>query len=191
MALVLVGMAGVVVDVERGFLKKWEELYPGVSSPLLPADERSTVNLKWNSQEDYRRKVADIYESQGFFPSLPPMPGALEALLDMSVNHDVILCSSNHRSELTDKYYVGEKYEWVERNLGPDWVKRLVLIDKTVLRGDVLIDDNASITGLIKTPSWKHVLYDSPVNRRTTKHRLNWDPDDKLYWARVLPIVLA
>ena len=41
------------------------------------------------------------------------------------------------------------QYEWVENHLGKDWINRLILTrDKTMINGDVLIDDKINITGI-------------------------------------------
>lgn len=40
------------------------------------------------------------------------------------------------------------QYRWVERHLGPQFVKRIILTrDKTVVLGDLLIDDKDTIQG--------------------------------------------
>ena len=59
-------------------------------------------------------------------------------------------------------YYncVLEKYQWVEAHFGYDWTKRVILTrDKTIVSGDILIDDKPEITGCAMPP-WQHVLYD-------------------------------
>jgi 5'-nucleotidase len=68
-----------------------------------------------------------------------------------------------------------EKYEWVDQHLGLAWVDRIVLTrDKTLVNGDILIDDRPQIEGAAK-PTWEHVLYDQPYNRSETgKRRLTW-----------------
>lgn len=40
------------------------------------------------------------------------------------------------------------QYRWVEQNLGPQFVERMILTrDKTVVMGDLLIDDKDNIQG--------------------------------------------
>lgn len=40
------------------------------------------------------------------------------------------------------------QYRWVEQNLGPQFVERIILTrDKTVVMGDLLIDDKDNIQG--------------------------------------------
>jgi len=47
---------------------------------------------------------------------------------------------------------------------GPSWVDRIVLAkDKTLVRGDVLIDDKPEVTGSL-CPSWEHLVFEAPYN---------------------------
>lgn len=40
------------------------------------------------------------------------------------------------------------QYRWVEQNLGPEFLERVILTrDKTVVTGDLLIDDKDNIQG--------------------------------------------
>uniref|UniRef100_A0A8D2IP20 5', 3'-nucleotidase, cytosolic n=1 Tax=Urocitellus parryii TaxID=9999 RepID=A0A8D2IP20_UROPR len=128
-------------------------------------------------------KVASVYEAPGFFLDLEPIPGALEALREMNAMPDteVFICSS---PLLKFDHCVGEKYRWVERHLGPQFVERIILTrDKTVVLGDLLIDDKDTIQGLEETPSWEHILFTCchnqhlalpPSRRRLLSWSDNW-----------------
>jgi 5'(3')-deoxyribonucleotidase len=77
------------------------------------------------------------------------------------------------------QYYehcVLEKYQWVESNFGRNWTDRLVLTrDKTIIQGDILIDDRPDIVGAVKNPHWEHVIFEQPYNTHVTgKRRLTW-----------------
>ncbi|HEX9597652.1 MAG TPA: hypothetical protein VF982_12285, partial [Anaerolineales bacterium] len=60
-------------------------------------------------------------------------------------------------------------------HLGRDWISQLILsTDKTLVQGDILIDDRPEIKGAVK-PVWEHVLYDQPYNRKVEgQRRLTW-----------------
>ena len=86
----------------------------------------------------------------------------------------------------SNKTCSSEKQEWIETHLGPSWVSKVVITrDKTLVRGDFLIDgknsllhnlitDRPDVGGSI-TPSWQHVLYDAPYNKDVEgKVRMNW-----------------
>ena len=72
------------------------------------------------------------------------------------------------------RYCVPEKYEWVERHLGADFIRNVVIAkDKTLVRGDVLIDDRPEITGHL-APAWRPLVYDQPYNRARGGPRMTW-----------------
>ncbi|OWK14787.1 NT5C [Cervus elaphus hippelaphus] len=79
---------------------------------------------------------------------------------------------------------VVEKYRWVEKHLGPQFVERIIVTrDKTVISGDILIDDKEVIQGQEETPSWEHILFTCchnqhlalpPPRRRLRSWSDNW-----------------
>lgn len=85
---------------------------------------------------------------------------------------DVRICTSPLRQF---ENCVAEKFLWVERHLGRAATERMVLTrDKTLVRGDLLIDDRPSINGAVP-PSWRHIVYDAPYNRHVAdRPRLTW-----------------
>lgn len=127
--------------------------------------------------------MASVYEAPGFFLDLEPIPGAVEAMREMNNMQDteVFICSS---PLLKYEHCVGEKYRWVEKHLGPQFVERIILTrDKTVVLGDLLIDDKDSIQGQEQTPSWEHILFTCchnqhlalpPSRRRLLSWSDNW-----------------
>ena len=72
-----------------------------------------------------------------------------------------------------------------EEHLGFDWTARVMLTkDKTLVRGDILIDDKPEISGSL-SPVWQHWLYDAPYNRHiNTPRRIRWQ--DPASWATLL-----
>jgi 5'-nucleotidase len=90
------------------------------------------------------------------------IPGSIDFIRDViELGHEVFICSTP-----TSTYdpNVIEKYRWVEKNLGKDFINRLILTrDKTLIRGDILIDDNLEIKGKL-SPVWKHVVFNAPYN---------------------------
>lgn len=177
---ILVDMDGVIVDFEKGFLEKWKKVH--LDKPFIPLEERTVCKVKDQYAPELRQLVSGIYHAPGFFRELEPVPGSLEALTAMQeLGIEVFICSSP-LSEYRN--CVLEKFEWVDQHLGKEWVKKVVLTkDKTLVRADVLVDDNPVIKG-IDTPCWEHVLYDQPYNRTNTdKRRLTWKT-----WRSVLAV---
>jgi 5'-nucleotidase len=96
--------------------------------------------------------VDAVFLSRGFYRNLPPVPGAIKAVTDLlAEGFGVYICTSPLEQY---QHCVLEKYEWVEEHLGSEFTTRVILTrDKTLVRGDVLIDDKPTIGG-ISTPQW-------------------------------------
>lgn len=170
--LVLIDMDGVLADFEGHLMQQWRTLYPNTFD--LAREERTTFYLSRQFPKEHRDKLFEIMYSGEFFANLPPIPGGLEALEEMkALGWQVFLCSSPLLGNLTG---ASEKFAWVKQHLGRAWWGQLILaVDKTLVQGDILIDDRPEIEGAAQ-PSWEHVLYDQPYNRQVKgKRRLTWD----------------
>uniref|UniRef100_A0A4X2KS30 5',3'-nucleotidase, mitochondrial n=1 Tax=Vombatus ursinus TaxID=29139 RepID=A0A4X2KS30_VOMUR len=166
---VLVDMDGVLADFEGGFLKKFRARYP--DKPYIALEDRRGF---WVSDQygqlrpELSEKAISIWESKNFFIELEPLPGAVEAVKEMArlENTDVFICTSPIKKY---KYCPNEKYAWVEKHFGQEFLEQIVLTrDKTVVSGDLLIDDRPDITGWPRSgpnPSWEHILFTSCHNR--------------------------
>uniref|UniRef100_K7FEM4 5', 3'-nucleotidase, cytosolic n=1 Tax=Pelodiscus sinensis TaxID=13735 RepID=K7FEM4_PELSI len=157
---VLVDMDGVLADFEGAVLRAFLARYPGEAHVEL-ADRRGFSVLEQYRclREDLEAKVANIYESPGFFLGLEPIPGAIEAMKEMihMLDTDVFICTT---PLLKYEHCILEKYHWVEKHLGPKFVERLILTrDKTVVSADLLFDDKETIQGAEPKPSWEHILF--------------------------------
>ncbi len=169
--IVLVDMDGVMVDYTKAFLEKAFEQYPE-----LRHLEREAW-LHWDTEKAFPKELRKGLEvntlREGFFLNLEPIAGAIEAIREMSKLFDVYICTA---PKWYDKYCVPEKYESVRRLLGQGFAERIIMTrDKTLVRGDYLIDDKPLIKGAA-VPEWEHLLFDQPYNNGVTdKRRINWD----------------
>lgn len=106
----------------------------------------------------------------GFYRGLSPMPGAVEAMHRLRADLEVDLWILTAPSVFNPLSYT-EKRLWVEDHLGFDMCHRLIIApDKSLLHGDVLIDDHSSGRGQEKfrgrllhygspaMPDWEAVL---------------------------------
>jgi 5'-nucleotidase len=113
--------------------------------------------------------------SEGFYSRLEPYPGFTETVMKLAAaGHSVFFVST---PDSTNPGSSSEKRASIEAHFGVDWGKRLILThDKTLVRGDVLVDDKPEITGEAE-PEWKHVLFDQPYNRGVDGPRITeWNP---------------
>ena len=169
---ILVDMDGVIADFDGEFLKRWRERHP--EKFFIPMEERTVFYVKDQYPEELKPLVMEILLEPTFFRDMMPIDGAKEALLEMdAMGLEVFVCTSPFS---TYQNCVREKYEWAENTLGSNWVNRIILTkDKTLIKGDLLIDDKPQITGVESVPSWEHVIYDRPYNRGENKRRLTWE----------------
>lgn len=129
-----------------------------------------------DTEKNYPAEYADIIEEitlrKGFYRNLEPIPGGREALeYLLSLGHDVRICTAPKRDY---QNCVLEKMEWIEEHLGRTWTERTIITrDKTLVHGDILVDDKPNITGS-RAPAWMQVFYDQPYNRAHNKPRLTW-----------------
>ncbi|MBN2107055.1 MAG: 5'-3'-deoxyribonucleotidase [Deltaproteobacteria bacterium] len=181
--IILVDMDGVLADFDRHFMVVWSARYP--DRPALDQSRRTSFYIKDEFKSEYRQDIQSIFEEPGFYLDLPPVSGAVAAMQAMKrTGYDVWICSS---PKMNYRYCAPEKYQWVERELGTEWVERVILTRrKAMIQGDVLIDDQPDIP-FSETASWKQALFDAPYNRNhSSLPRINW-----LNWKTVLCDVLA
>ncbi len=171
-------MDDVLADFDREFLNRWKKKYP--DKFYIPLEKRNLFYMKDQYPPDVWELVREVYTSPGFIRSLPAVPGSANAINELSERgFDVFICTSplSHYENC-----VLEKYEWVDEHLGRDWIKKLILTkDKTLIKGEILIDDRPEVEGAA-TPEWEHVLFDRPYNKNIeSKRRLTWEN-----WKEVL-----
>ncbi|UOE45974.1 5' nucleotidase, NT5C type [Agromyces larvae] len=122
------------------------------ASPDAPDDARAGL----------RRRIKRIQGTFGFYAALRPIPGAVAAIHRLAdAGHDVWFCST---PDPLNESCASDKINWVESHFGEGWGERVILThDKTLVRGDVLIDDKPRVTGAAE-PEWTHVIFAQPYN---------------------------
>ncbi len=173
----LIDMDGVIADFDAEFNTRWKERHP--DKFWVHPKERTTFYLRDNYPAEYRPLLEEIYYEPGFYKALPPVKGSISALEELVKKNEVFICTS---SLLKNPACIKDKLEWVEKHLGSSWVKKTIITkDKTIVRGDFLIDDKPEIKGIFQ-PIWEHILYDQPYNQgNNKKKRITWQN-----WKQIL-----
>jgi 5'-nucleotidase len=170
--IILIDMDDVLSDFDGEFYTRWNKLHP--DKLIVPPEERKCFYIKDELPEEYTRMIRDINTAPGFISSLPEITGGVKAIKEIAENgNEVFICTSPLNAY---KNCVLEKYEWIEKHLGFEWTLKLILTkDKTIVKGDILIDDKPEVIGVAE-PTWEHILFDKPYNRHiTNRRRLNWN----------------
>ena len=183
--VVLIDQDGVVADYEEGFLKLWRQRYP--EKPSLELYQRTALRIE-DDYEQLEKGLGDlvrrVLHEPGFNRHLPVIPGAIRPVVEMlGMGIEVFFCSSPSYNNPTCHQ---EKVDWFRDHYGLAIAKRLILTtDKTLVRGDILIDDTPSQSGLM-TPTWQMVTFTASYNISADGLRLcHWSD-----WRKVvLPLL--
>lgn len=178
--LVLVDQDGVLADMERNVYESLRRGRPDIPA-VNPADRQEFYVVN-DYPPEHRAAIQALIEAPGFYAAHPLMAGAKAALCGMlERGYDVRICTS---PLIPWEHCVPEKFAWIEEHLGAEWLRRTVLTkDKTLVRGDVLIDDKPAIAGSY-VPVFEHLVFDAPYNQSAGGRRITWDT-----WQEVLAAV--
>lgn len=117
--------------------------------------------------------LEEVLAADGFYADLGVAAGAVDAVRRMRERFEVSICTA---PMLANRTCASDKFTWVARHFGDALARRVIITkDKTLVRGDVLIDDKPDITGE-ETSDWTQVLFDQPWNQAVELPRiLAWD----------------
>jgi 5'-nucleotidase len=148
--VVLLDMDGALIDWDKTFLKKWAD--------RCPVDRSKSYLMEKCVDAAFCDEAVSLFMQQGFFAELEPMEGALQALQEMEKDGlKLYICTAPVKHS---KYCAQEKLDWVRVHLGEAWLDKVILCqDKTMVAGDLLIDDKPyeylSPGGKHTTATWK------------------------------------
>jgi 5'-nucleotidase len=181
--IILIDMDNTLAEFDAGFLDMWRRLYP--DEIYVPLADRKSFHPHRDYPERLHERIHAICHSKNFILNLTPTPGGINAVRAIvHAGHDVRFCTS-YLYEY--EFCVVEKYAWIEKHFGKEYIEKIIIIrDKTLIRGDILIDDKPEISGVAE-PLWEHVMYDRPYNRHIDdKRRLTWQN-----WRDMLPEIIS
>lgn len=169
--IILIDQDGVLSDFETHFYNEFRARFPNEVA-VHPKDRKS-----YYVDDDYPERLANAVSSiptmLGFYRNMPPILGAVEGVTALvNAGHDVRICTAPLR--LYDNC-VKEKYDWVNQHLGSGFTDRMMLTrDKTLVHGDILIDDKPVIEG-VGPRSWRHIAFGQPYNTQCVDRIEGWD----------------
>ncbi|EKX33053.1 hypothetical protein GUITHDRAFT_81813, partial [Guillardia theta CCMP2712] len=163
---ILIDMDNTIVDWDEEFLRRFNESFADLASNLAIEElvrNRKHFEIEDNFPEYVRPAVLQVIAQPGFYRSLRPLPDAIEALQEMlAEGFDVRLVTAPH--PCCPGVCCRDKFAWLKEYLGDEWLHRMILTrDKTLILGDVLIDDKPKITGCC-IPIWKHIIFERAYN---------------------------
>ena len=138
---------------ERDFGEKFpiEKLTGKKPFEVVPEERADTV-LKYPHQK-------------GFFENLPVIEESQEILARLAEKHEVFITTA----AMEFKYSFSEKYDWLDQYFPfISWKNRVFLGDKSVLKADYMIDDNAFN---LETFSGEGLLFTAIHNMNEQKYR--------------------
>jgi 5'-nucleotidase len=165
---ILVDMDGVFCDFLSRLYDLLQEHHPEIMH-LLP-EKNLTKQFYLDDcieNEEARQKILDMVNNPLMFKDIKPYIGAIEGLKSLRrraliEGREVFICTAPHWSNLA---CYTEKASWVYNYLGKEWMDQLLIVrDKTICNGIVLIDDKPNPLGKFK-PAWHHVVFDRSYNR--------------------------
>lgn len=127
---VLVDMDGVLADIYAQLIEcEYQE-----SGIRLSIDK-----MNGKSEVDSFKNALDYIYADGFFRNLPVMEGAVDILRQINEKYElfIVTAAMEFPNSLTEKYY------WLEEHFPFIHWKQIVMCgSKTVVRGDIMIDDH-------------------------------------------------
>ena len=167
--IILVDQDNVIADQFGKFHEILRKEHPEIYSTYT--GKSSSFQFEQDFAPEHAEAIFEVRRKVGFFRSLPLIPGAREALETIERSGHIVRIVT---APIRTPHSASEKLEWIAEYLGVEWcAKTIITRDKTLIRGDLLIDDNPNVTGSLR-PLWEHILYDQPYNQYGAHRRLNW-----------------
>lgn len=179
--IILVDMDGVICDWQAQFDAFLAKFCPDIT--LIPREQITVFKSQSLYAEEHHAAIAEMMNREGFYRTLKPVEGAVDALKEMAKDYTVFICTAPY---VTNETCASEKLLWIGEHLGEEWKDRCIITsDKTLALGDILIDDKPLIKG-VGARVWSHIVFDAPYNRHVETRINKWSE-----WREVVEAVLA
>lgn len=161
---ILIDMDDVIADAEERFLE-WYERDFGVR---YTKEQLAGTKLKDVVPHENRASVIQYPHTKGFFADLPVIKNSREVIEELNNKHEIYIASAAMEFE----YSLPEKFEWLDKHFPfIHWKRRIFCGDKSVLKGDILIDDHDFNLSVFQG---RAIMFTAAHNMNFTKYeRLN------------------
>lgn len=163
----------VLLDMDGCLVNLWDSIGDQMRrNGFIPVAEKDLT--EWDIRKVYPDHVlqSEAHRALNTFNTFfkaQPREGAVEAAHKLASVYEVFIVTTPWAG---NPYCVTEKINWVVQHLGVEWVRRMIVTyDKTLVRGDILIDDKPEITGAM-VPTWKHILFHQGYNATVNLPRI-------------------
>ena len=156
--IVLIDVDSTINNFQEHFLRLFKEKYPDVSRKLsLHPTHIEVLTLD-------KDKAMEVLESDGFTNGMVPLEGAVNAIQQIeSRGFTVFFCTTlvtDNSNALKDRIH------WIGKWFGEKFMNRVIFTkDKSLIRGNFLIDDSPIKTKGILQPEWKLIVFDMSYNQ--------------------------
>lgn len=167
--LVLVDVDSVIADL----MPEWLRLYNLDYGDDVSVNEITEWDMTKFVHPDCGNHIYKYLERKTLYDHVEIIEGSLRGVdYIRSLGHRVIFATSG--------VHTTAKYKWLERNgfnPGKNAEDYVVIYDKTLLRGDVLIDDRESNVWNFTSAGGKAILFNQPWNQNIEwkKRAYNWE----------------
>ncbi|MCR9062923.1 MAG: 5'-3'-deoxyribonucleotidase [Cytophagales bacterium] len=164
---IVIDMDDVMADTSQSILDLYNSSY-GTNYQK----EKLLGTTIWDEQirDKYIKVRHGLYEP-GFFRNVPVMPGAIDVVTELYEKHDVFIVSA--ATEFPNS--LKEKVEWLAQYFPfIHWQKMVFCGDKSIVKGDVMIDDHEKNLFSFKG---QKLLFDAIHNQALTGYERvkNWE----------------
>lgn len=170
---ILIDMDDVIADAEGRF-NEWYERDFGIR---YTKEDIKGTKLHLVVPEEHRKTVKAYPHHKDFFKDLDVIENSREMVEQLNNRFDVYIASA----AMEFPYSLPHKYEWLDKNFPfIHWKRRIFCGDKSVLKGDILIDDHDFNLSVFEG---RGIMFTAAHNATENKYeRLNnWLEAEKLF----------
>lgn len=165
--IVLIDMDGTIADFNKSLLKKIKEMGMGD----LEKKDMTHFRTEKNFSIEHWSDIINIISQKDFYFDLESIEDSIKYVKEIFAHPeiDAFFCTS----PLLSEYCIPEKQKWIIKYFGEEYLKKIIFSkDKTLVLGDILIDDKPLVEGIReKNQSWEHIYFDQPYNRNGVERR--------------------